>query len=62
MPTEKEKILVKKLSEGFVPKELAAEENKSVRTIEVRKEKLMYKHEARNVAHLVGIFFRNKWI
>lgn len=60
MKVEKESEIITHLSNGLTAKEIGAILGKSSRTIEKYLELLRAKYEAKNAAHLVGIFFKPK--
>lgn len=60
--TQIEVELIKHFAEGLSAKEIANEQRKAVRTIEVQMQNLRKKTGCKNAAHLVATFLRQKLI
>ncbi len=60
-PTQREKEILIKLSEGFSSKEIGASLFISQHTVETHKRNLMYKLQARNTVHLAVLAERQGW-
>lgn len=59
---DRERDIVKMLSEGKKPAEIGSKLNLAKRTIESYIDRIKDSHMAENSPHLVGIFFRKKLI
>jgi len=54
--------IVQMLSEGYIGSEIANEMGVNLRTLEARLTRIRDRSLSKNVAHLVGNYFRNKLI
>ncbi|MDX5403888.1 MAG: LuxR C-terminal-related transcriptional regulator [Bacteroidota bacterium] len=60
--TKRELEVARRIAQGMKSKEVAAELNISVETVNTHRRNLLRKTESRNVAELIGKFIRNGWI
>ena len=60
--SQREVDFVKMLSDGYSRKEISVKYKLSIRTIDAAIDRVKVKTGSKTMAHLVGLFFRNKLI
>lgn len=59
--TQRERQLIDLISEGKLNKEIAYELNISISTVEAHRANIMRKMQAKNLAHLIKLYYKSKW-
>jgi two-component system response regulator FixJ len=60
--TERERQIIDMISEGKLNKEIAYELTISISTVEAHRANVMKKMQAKNLAHLIKLYYKSQWV